>query len=194
MTITTRASLLERMRDSRDQLAWREFYAAYVPMLLSLTRRLGLTEADAEDAVHNCIIAVYDRFRRDPEPFDRSRAGFRAWLRGIVRHKVQHMRRAHARQHREPGAMAEPPSDSPDFDSAFEAEWQRSQLARGLEQVRREIDPAVYQAFELYACQNQPPERVAALLGISRNAVYISKTRVLQRLRRIITELQEEEG
>ncbi|MFH0980705.1 MAG: protein kinase [Planctomycetota bacterium] len=40
-----------------------------------------------------------------------------------------------------------------------------------------------YQAFDLYARKDRPAREVAKLLGLSRNAVYIAKTRILARLR-----------
>ncbi|MFH0980702.1 MAG: hypothetical protein V2A79_04085 [Planctomycetota bacterium] len=36
---------------------------------------------------------------------------------------------------------------------------------------------------DLYARKNRPAREVAKLLGLSRNAVYIAKTRILARLR-----------
>lgn len=80
------------------------------------------------------------------------------------------------------------------MDEAFESEWQRCLLGRALEAVSREVDPAVYQAFELYAVHGQPADKVARLLETTRNAVYISKTRVLRRLRAVLGRLMEEEG
>lgn len=161
-------------------------------MLHAFARRSGLSEDEARDAVQESLIAVFTTFREMATPFDRSKGSFKAWLRGIARHKVQTLLRQRARRE-SPGAPAalgglrSAAADEPDV--VFETEWRRSLLARALERVARESDPAVFQAFELYALHDEPPQRVAELLGISRNAVYISKTRVLQRLRRVLDEL-----
>ena len=45
----TRASLLLRIRDPKDNAAWKEFDAIYRPMLQRFARTMGLGAADAED-------------------------------------------------------------------------------------------------------------------------------------------------
>ena len=80
------------------------------------------------------------------------------------------------------------------MDEHFETEWRRNLLTRALDQVAATVDPTVYQAFELYVLQGHRPDQVARLLGVTRNAVYISKTRVMRRLRGIFSGLLEEES
>jgi RNA polymerase sigma-70 factor (ECF subfamily) len=59
-----------------------------------------------------------------------------------------------------------------------------------LEQVRKELDPAVFEAFRLYALEDKPVEEVAVQLTMSHNAVYIAKSRVLSRLRQLEREFE----
>jgi RNA polymerase sigma-70 factor, ECF subfamily len=195
---TTNLSLLEAARTGRDPRAWQEFFLVYAPLLAAFARRVGLTDADTHDAIQETMLAVCTAFRKMTEPFDRSKGRFKAWLRGIALHKIRDLQRrraraeaAHARRALENGETA---IEDPAAEALFEAEWQRHRLHRALSRVATEIDPAVYQAFELCALHGEPPARVAQLLGVSRNAVYISKTRVLQRLRRVLAQLAEEEG
>ena len=86
------------------------------------------------------------------------------------------------------------PSAHDDMDRVFELEWRRSRLKAALDIVARETDPQVFQAFEAYAVHDTPPRKVARMLGMSTNAVYISKTRVLKRLRSVIEQLEAEEA
>ena len=76
------------------------------------------------------------------------------------------------------------PAPQPDerFDAEFERRWQEVRLEEALDEIRREVEPTTYQAFDLYARKNMPVGQVAKLLGLSRNAVYIAKTRVSARL------------
>lgn len=48
-TPSTRASLLVRLRDPRDERAWAEFLDIYTPLVHRLARQGGLQEADAAD-------------------------------------------------------------------------------------------------------------------------------------------------
>ena len=52
---TTRASLLLRIKDTRNTHAWAEFDAIYRPMLYRFARARGLDDAAAEDLVQHCI-------------------------------------------------------------------------------------------------------------------------------------------
>jgi len=199
-TLSTSLTMLEGLRGGRDQRAWREFMRRYAPMLMAFAKRLGLSDADAGDAVQETLMAVHQVFAKLQEPFDRSKGKFKSWLHGVVRNKVRQIRRQAGQRERLQARVsaagderhAEEAGDP--VDEAFELEWRRNQLAEAMRLVSQECEPAVVQAFQLYAVHGQAPEKVAALLGISRNAVYISKCRMVRRLRETLARLEEEEG
>lgn len=197
MRTATRTSVLEGIRAGSPR-AWHEFFRLYAPLVTAFAKRLGLSDADASDAVQDTLIAVYAQFRELAEPFDRSKGRFKSWLRGVAQHKVRDIQRRRARLEQSRAACPVEEKDAPAagdaLDAVFDAEWRRDLLARTLAQVAREVDPAVFQAFELYVIHEQPPGQVARLLGTTRNAVYISKTRVLKRVRAVLNKLMEEEG
>lgn len=88
------------------------------------------------------------------------------------------------------------PSPPPNalFEDAFEKEWHKVAMEDALDQIRREVDPQTFQAFDLYALKEQPASEVAKLLGMSRNAVYIAKTRILARVRDKLSAQEAGEG
>lgn len=77
------------------------------------------------------------------------------------------------------------PHPGPDavFEAEFETQWQTAALDDALDEIRREVDPGTFQAFDLYVRKNVPPRRVAKMLSMTRNAVYLAKNRVMARLR-----------
>src|SRR5258706_12021873 len=75
---STRASLLVRLRDPRDEAAWTEFVDLYVPVIYGYARKQGLQDADAVDLSQEVITAVADAVRR--LDYDRQRGAFRNWL------------------------------------------------------------------------------------------------------------------
>ena len=86
-SISTHPSLLLRIRDSQDSLAWNEFAQLYAPIIHAFGRRRGLQEADAADVTQEVLRAVsrsVGRFQYEP-----SRGGFRHWLFTITRNKVK---------------------------------------------------------------------------------------------------------
>ena len=64
-------------------------------------------------------------------------------------------------------------------------------VRRALELIRLEFEPATWQAFWRVQVDDQPVAAVAAALGLSTNAVYKSRARVLRRLRHEFGELIE---
>jgi RNA polymerase sigma-70 factor (ECF subfamily) len=57
-------------------------------------------------------------------------------------------------------------------------------VRRALELMREDFEPATWQACWRTVAEDQPTAEVATALGISENAVYIARSRVLRRLRR----------
>src|SRR6187200_645124 len=75
---STNDSLLLRLKDTHDELAWREFLDLYTPMVCRYAQRRGLQDADARDVAQE-VFALVSRaigaFEYDP-----LRGRFRAWL------------------------------------------------------------------------------------------------------------------
>src|SRR3954452_2829883 len=92
----TRASLLLRLRDSRDEAAWREFVQLYTPLVYGYVRKQGLQDADAADLSQDVLGAVAGAVGR--LEYDPCRGGFRNWLFTVVRRKLSSWRAAQGRR------------------------------------------------------------------------------------------------
>ena len=57
-TLATRASLLLRIRDPQDRLAWGEFVGLYAPLIHAYGRRRGLQDSDAADLTQEVLCRV----------------------------------------------------------------------------------------------------------------------------------------
>ena len=128
--------------------------------------------------------------QRDVFRYDPARGRFRDWLAAVVRNVV-------ARHRREPsgrlrgrggagsGEITEAEDDGAAPGGVWEAAFEESLLAALLDAVRQEVSPETYQAFELLALGELPGTEVAAITGLSRNAVYLARRRVLARLQEL---------
>lgn len=183
----TRTSLLERLHDGADPMAWNDFFDRYRPLVYCVARQRGCSPHTAEEVVQDVMLAVFERkavFRHDP-----SRGRFRDWLGGVVRRKVRARRRAPAERCRGRGGNAdgrpEPEALHGRPDSAWQAAFEQAMLAFLLDVVRRETSPSTYQAFEVLALGQCSGAEAARITGLTRSAVYQAHKKVLRRLREL---------
>ena len=189
----TSLSLLERLQDrSRpDNESWSRMVEIYSPLILKWLRGSGLEGQDADDVVQEVLAVV---FRRLPD-FQRSErpGSFRVWLRTIAVNCLRDFWKA--RRRRKAGAGIGTGSDDvqqmleqlSDPTSALSAIWDRDHDRHVTQYLMQSIEPEFseknWQAFVRVAVQGEPAKAVAEALGMSINAVYIARSRVLTRLR-----------
>ena len=191
MLTRTSTILLEGLKDLSNGAAWQEFDARYRPLLMAVGRRLGLREADAEDAAQETVAAFLRDYREGS--YSRERGRLRDWLAGIMSHKVRDVQR---RQVREDRILREnPPAAESAADDrikvVMDEEWAKATLRQCLEEVRKEVSPQMFESFELSAMQLWPAGQVAKRLGISVDAVYQNKCRLLQAIRELLPKMEE---
>lgn len=187
----TSLSLLERVR-ARDARAWERLVSLYTPLLDQWCRQYRVQDADAADIRQKVFLAVADgigTFRRDE-----AGGSFRGWLRVITWRKVlDHQRREAPKA--APGGdayeqqlhMPAPEPQGPE--AGAEREESRLLYRRAMELMARDFEETTWKAFYMVVVHDLSPAEVAAELGISRNAVYLAKARVLSRLREEFADL-----
>ena len=185
MVTSTWATLLERLRDGADALAWDEFFGHYWPTIYAFARHRGCSEHTAEEIVQDVMLTVFEH--RDVYRYDPARGRFRDWLGTVVRNQVAKRHRRKADRLRAAGGdtahrVLEQAADPHDADADWEGACDRSLLLTLLDVVRRETSARVYLAFELVALQGLSGGEAARLTGLSRNAVYKANRRVQNRL------------
>ena len=195
MATTTRATLLERLHDGANALAWEEFFDHYWPTIYAFARRRGCSEHTAEGIVQDVMLVVFEH--RDVYQYDPTRGRFRDWLGTVVRNKVAEHRRRPANRVRGAGGGQEDrgqeePAEQEGLDSAWEAAFESGLLLALLDVVRRETNARTYLAFELVTFENLSGAEAGRLSGLSRNAVYKASKRVLDRLVQLGAPYREE--
>jgi RNA polymerase sigma-70 factor (ECF subfamily) len=175
---TTSVSLLERLRQPADQPAWERFVDLYTPLLFHWARRTGLQEPDAADLIQDVFQVLV---RKMPEfTYDR-KGSFRAWLRTVLLNRWRTLLR---RRRELPLNEAESGLTEEDGQEAVaEKEYRDYLIGKALEVMRRDFQPATWQACWEHVARERPVADVAAELGITIKAVYLAKARVLRRLR-----------
>lgn len=189
----TRHSLIQRLQDGGDNAAWEEFASIYRPVIVRIALRKQMQFDDAEDLAQQVLLLVLkniNKWKSDP-----ARARFRTWLQTVVRNATMNA------LSRQPKDQASGGTDSlqqlhqrPDkADSlSFDLEWQRETLRWVAQQVRGEFESMTWTAFWDTAIEQSPAQEVAEKIGKSVGAVYIARSRVMQRIKQRIAELDQD--
>jgi RNA polymerase sigma-70 factor (ECF subfamily) len=178
---TTPVSLLQRLRQPAEPAAWERFVELYTPLLYFWARRrMGLPAEEAADLVQDVFALLLQKL---PEFTYDQHKGFRAWLRTVMLNKWrEHRRRRGVATVQAGDALADvaAPHCAGDLE---EAEYRRHLVLRALQLMQAEFQPVTWKACWAYVVDGRAVEDVAAELGITTNAVYLAKSRVLRRLR-----------
>jgi RNA polymerase sigma-70 factor (ECF subfamily) len=175
--LATSLTLLDRLRQP-DEDAWRRFVGLYGPLLQTWLRRHGLQPADRDDLSQHVLTVVVRKlpdFRHNGRP-----GAFRAWLRTITARALRDFWAAQA-----PAAALLDQLDDPasDLSRQWDRDHDRHVLGRLCDLVAADFHPTTWQAFRLVALDGVAPDQAANQLGVTVNAVFIAKSRVLARLR-----------
>ena len=182
---STRPSLLLRIRDPGDAMSWHSFTEIYEPLIRGFCRGRGLQEADAADVGQEVLAQVAHSIRSFQ--YEPGRGRFRDWLGTVTRRKIARFVAARDRGDRAVGGewadghfeATESPEADTEWTSAFHDRILRVALAR----VRHDFEPTTWNAFERIWLDDCPAAETAAALGLTIDAVYAAKSRVLKRLR-----------
>jgi RNA polymerase sigma-70 factor, ECF subfamily len=157
-------------------------------MLFHWARRSGLSEDDAADLVQEVFVVLVQTL----PTFQSDRSGkFRKWLRTVLLNKLRDGKRRAIRAAR---ALAERPQDAELPDNAelfWEREYHQELARRALRLMQAEFTPNTWKACWETVVRDRSSADVARELGITENAVYIARCRVLRRLRQELTGLVE---
>ena len=181
----TPASLLARLRSPADADAWVRFVRLYTPFLYHWAHRRGLPPEDAADLVQEVfsqLLKVLPTFAYDPG------RSFRSWLAVVVGNKWRELSRKRRPQPVPPGDLADRAGPADDFD---DREYRAHIAGRALRLLQAEFAPATWKAFWGVVVEGRPAAAVANELGITPNAVYLARGRVLRRLREELAGLVE---
>ena len=97
----TNATLLERLRQGTDPLAWQEFSDRYWRLIFVFAKHRGCSDHTAEEVVQEVMVEVFRQ--RDTFCYDPARGRFRDWLGTVVRNLVAKFRRQPAQRIRGQG-------------------------------------------------------------------------------------------
>jgi RNA polymerase sigma-70 factor (ECF subfamily) len=192
----TRHSMIARLANQADIATWLQFLRVYQAAILRYCRARGLRDSDAEEVCQDVALALA-RQASDWEKTGRS-GSFRAWLFETARRLCLKRIRDDQSFVSLDAMESEIPDAGEDAEETLvgqESDDHRDWLlcaAAGI--VQAEVASETWQAFWRTTVDGIAPADVATEMGVGVGSVYTSKCRVIARLRRCVTELDESSG
>ncbi len=178
---STSSSLLVRLREPGDQASWRRFIDLYTPLLYFWACRMGLAAQDAADLLQDVFVTLVQKlpnFQYD------SGKGYRSWLRTVAENRWRDALRKRAAAPRNVGPAALEDAAVPDGAAAvWDKEYRQHLLDRAVQLMRSDFEEKTWKACWALVVDGKPVADVAAELGMTIDAVYAARSRVLRRLR-----------
>jgi len=184
----TSSSLIDGVK-SLQPAAWRKFTTIYGPLIYGWARRAGLHNEDAADIMQDVFRSVAAHAAR----LQHGRAGdsFRGWLRTITRNKLRDFWRSRAMQPQAAGGsdgqgLLNLIPENLSSDSGVDVAGDNGVLQRAVALVRTEFEQRSWEAFWRATIEKRAVCDVAEEFGMSANAIYVIRSRILRRLRELL--------
>jgi len=183
----TSLSLLDSLRNAPDERAWQRLVSLYTPLVRNWLRRFEAEPQDSDDLVQEVFIVVLRRlgdFERGPRT-----GAFRRWLLEIVVNCLRNHRRTRKTKALRLGdsefqqALAQLSDPASALSRQWDADHDQHVTRQLLEVIRPRFEATTWAAFCRTTLDGAPAAEVAKSLGLSINAVFIAKSRVLAQLR-----------
>ncbi|MEM7151359.1 MAG: sigma-70 family RNA polymerase sigma factor [Myxococcota bacterium] len=144
---------------------FRELYLCELDFVWTVLRRLGVPDAQVEDAAHDVFVVVHRRI----DDFE-ARSSERTWLYGIARRVAWRYRRAEQRRTRRKGALAQqtPERLEPEGHEVV----RRAEARRLLHAFLETLDAPKREAFVLGEIEGLPRASLAQALGVKPSTAY----------------------
>jgi RNA polymerase sigma-70 factor (ECF subfamily) len=189
----THQSLIVKLQGQRNEQAWAEFVTAYEPFLRRLVQRQAVPERHVADVTQQVLAAIahsVSQWRDDGSP-----ASFRRWTSRVARNVVIKFMTRERRQVGGQGGteLVDLLLQVPDsFDQQQNRCYEHELIVWAADQVRDEFRPSSWQAFWATLVEGRSVAEVAAELNMTAGGIYMSRSRIMAKLRAKIAEVLDE--
>jgi len=188
---TTSTTLLRDLAQDSQHARWGEFVARYRPMMEAFMRERFPT-VEADDVIQETLIALIETlpvYHYSPE----EKGSFHNYLTGILRNKALRQLGKDKRQAELVDGMRRSRGDTP-YQTA--ESYREALMEIALRQLLADdtVHARTREVFRRVAVNGEKPEDVASDFGITRNAVYQMKDRMMTRLREFVAALEKVEA
>jgi RNA polymerase sigma-70 factor, ECF subfamily len=185
---STASSLVDGLK-ALQPAAWRQFATVYGPLIYGWARRAGLCGEDAADITQEVFRSVATGAAR----LQQGRVGdtFRGWLWTITRNKLRDFWRSRSGEVPATGGTDAQElllliPENVSGESGAGLAGANGILQRAMAVVRTEFEQRSWDAFWRVTVEGRAVNDVAQELGMTANAIYVNRSRILRRLRELL--------
>lgn len=186
----TRESLILRLQDPGDVMAWNEFASIYSPVVFRVALSRGFQRADAENIVQEVLLSVARSVAPWLKRTDRGR--FRAWLLRIAKNSACDLITAKAtrplgKDGDEAQRLIAQLADRSSLSSKLDFEHEREVFQWAAGQVRESTATQTWQAFWLTQVEGLSVQEVAQRLQTRVGNIYVARCRIMARIKDLVS-------
>lgn len=195
LTATTSPSLLIQVRDPNDKDAWEQFTSIYTGIIRDYCIQRRLQPSDIDDIVQDVMASVFASIRKFE--YDPSKGRFRAWLGTIAANKIKTFLSKQNRREADSNETLKSVKSAPltqyiDPDVEWANIFSEKIYQVACSRIRSEFNEVAWECFQALWVRGESVSDIANTLGISINAAFINRYRVLKRLESEIKIISED--
>lgn len=183
---TTQTSLLLRLRTRQDSEAWNRFVKIYTPLVHYWVQGIGVEKSSVNDVVQEVFVVLLGKTSWLVQNRPNS---FRSWLRTVTLNKCRDFYRKKGRK-TEPKFLEKIEIAEGDPTKILtEIEYQKFVASTALKLMKDSFSEATWTACWKMVVDGKSAKEVSSEIGISENAAYLARSRVIGRLRQELSGL-----
>jgi len=187
----TQTGLIAKLKAGGNQQAWSSFVADYEPFLRQLIKRQGVPARHIDDVTQQVFAAIaksVENWEDDGRP-----ASFRRWTHCVARNIVIKFMQKERKQLADATGGSQlvdqlQQVEGP-IDRRLEQRYEHELVVWAAEQVRDEFRSTSWQAFWMTLIEGRSVEDVAQQLDLTPGAIYMSRGRIMKRIKQKIDQV-----
>jgi RNA polymerase sigma factor (sigma-70 family) len=188
----TRMTLVERIRDQYDNLAWEEFVEIYEPYIYAIIRRMGISAEESKDIHQNVLLQIWKKL---PEYKKIANTRFRGWICTVTANAVRYYVRSKTNKSKVIDRLGNEDewngSSQQELDAIADEEWEFFLAQAALENVRKGYSGKAVDVF-LLSVSGKSIQEISSALELEESSVYQLRARVKKSLTKEVARLREE--
>jgi RNA polymerase sigma factor (sigma-70 family) len=187
MTQPTRVTLIERIKNRREEGGWDDFVSIYRPYIYMVLKNLGVKHEEIDDLIQTVFVTCWKKlpdFDYDPE-----RGKFRYWICRIATWACNNHFRKTSRRNQlfSENMLTLEKSLTPEIEKIADREWKSFISTKAWENVRKNLSGKMLSSYDKIL-EGKSLDDIAAELDVAENTVAVYRSRIEKK---IVSEIQK---